>query len=541
MNTLRTLTKALMVLVSGSIAVWTSAQAQHIADVRGMALGAASVASARSVEALLANPANLAIDSSVQSWSLAFALPLPTFGVMAGTSVLTREQLGTYFSRNAAGERYRLSDNERDAVFAALQRGSTYVQTGAMPFALALRTPIGVVGLSAVVNSGGVVRLPQGLERLAQGYDGTTPFALENASANAILYGAVQASYAAVVVDNLRGVLRDVPTAATPLPVQPSVSNDTTEQSQAQTQELPPTTLAEKPTERSREPSPPAKEQSFAQEPEDSSALVRLSVGATMKYIAGLAYEELHSTSRIGVTPFLPSGFQATPSWAVQAQYGTRSAGTGLLTDLAAQPLAQIFGAGAGFGADIGATALLRVFGAAKPNLVVAVSLVELGVVTWENARALNVNAQDTLHGLLNVLADRGYFARFRDQVPNRRTTFSTMLPLQARVGAMLDAQATWGMGIPMNIMLEYTQGFNTIGANTLLPRVGLGVELPNTGWLPSLRTGVQVGGIAGVQWSAGLGWREGAFSLDVATGSLNSLLGAGTTAWLGLRTSWDF
>jgi len=535
MNPLTTLTKALIVLLSSSIAIWIPAQAQHIADVRGMALGAASVASARSVEALLANPANLAIDSSVQSWSLALVLPLPTFGAMVGTSVLTREQLGTYFSRNAAGERYRLSDNERDAVFAALQRGSTYFQAGAMPFALAVRTPVGVVGLSAVVNSGGVVRLPQGLERLAQGYDGTTPFALENASLNALLYGAVQASYAGVLVNNLRSAQAPATPTQAAVQAQIAVPNDSTEQSQ----ELPPTGLAEKPDERRK--ASLAQEDSQGQAPESASALVRLSVGGTVKYIAGLAYEELHSTSRIGITPLLPTGFQATPSWAVQVQYSTRSSGTSLLTDLVTQPFVQALGAGAGVGADIGATALLQVFGAAKPNLVAAVSLTELGVVTWENARTLSVSTQDTLHGVLNVLADRSYFARFRDQVPNRRATFSTMLPLQARVGAMLDAQATWGIGIPVNVMLEYTQGFNTVGANTVIPRVGLGVELPNTGWVPSFRTGVQLGGIAGVQWSAGLGWHEGAFSLDVATGSLNSLLGAGTTAWLGLRTAWDF
>lgn len=164
---------------------------------------------------------------------------------------------------------------------------------------------------------------------------------------------------------------------------------------------------------------------------------------------------------------------------------------------------------GSGYGLDVGLALQMSggwAFGAAVENIY--------SNLEWTQnveAREFRVTAAD-----INALNDD-----MESSVVDSDTTFaaagySTSLPPQLRMGAANRVG-------PMDVALDYTQGFENRGLSSTTPRFHLGAELcPGSMFQP--RFGLSVGGVAGTGASAGLGLRLGFWKIDLAVLSRGEL-----------------
>jgi hypothetical protein len=441
--------------------------AQSYADVPGISLGRATVASSRGVDALVSNPANLAFADTNTTFS--FTIPALTFGTLAGTDVMTLEDFNYYFggAEGNSDEGRVLTGSERTTLFSLLNNSTVAAQIDALAFAATLNTQVGNFGFALTANVHGKLILPNGFEQLGSGYDGKNSLSLNDGAFQAFGYSTVQFSYANMFIN------------------------------------------------------------SSTKEP----GLVSLAGGASVKYVLGAFYEEIEDGSAVNINPFVPTGFQDTYNWEVQTRYTYRSSGGNFIDD---NRDTELGANGNGFGIDLGATAQIRLGNEEQPALAVGFSLMDLGVISWSDGRVRTVDVVDTVTSLVNVADEDDYFRRFQDTTSGEKESFTLAMPARMRLGAMLDIESYTGIPLPLRVMLEYTQGLNTVGVNTTSPRVGFGVELANTGFIPVLRTGIQVGGLEGFQWAFGFGWDTQAFGIDISVNSLSSLLAVSETSYVG-------
>ncbi len=466
-----------------------SVHSQSLADIRGLSLGRTGVASARGADALVVNPANIAITYSVTANNMifgrsdttsAFSIVLAGVGALGGLDAMSMNDFTYYFGgdgRNPDGtiRQRRLSTDERNRLLTLIDNAPFYAHADIHAFGLTFGLGnAGVLGFSANSTTQVSGQLPRNLTAIARDYTGESALMIDHASFS--LYSAVNAqlSYALHVL------------------------------------------------------------------PLTSTGVVRaLAAGASFKYIVGLGYAQLDSAN-MNITPFRPVGQDPNftiNSYALQMSYGMR--GGGLWgPDIGGTPFNNRT-MSSGFGMDIGATIQLALFNEQVPAITASIALADMGVMTWNNGflRSIN-NARDTLRSLQTIAQNDSYFDKFNNLKSEQdNLSFSTGLPTQLRIGGMIDLH---GLGLlPLRGMFDYIQGFNSLGMNTTSPRIGIGVELANQGFIPALRTGMQIGGREGMTWTAGLGWNvPGVFAFDVGLWSVNALLSASArpTVGTGLR-----
>ncbi len=452
----------------------TRLSAQSLSNPIGMGLGASSVTSAENIDAIGTNPALLAPRTKQDSTTSLF-FTLGAVGGMVGESALKLSDFSTYF-RKVNNERRVLTDTELRTVSSLLDGSRLGGQIDATLIAAVLQTNLGAFAFSTSLHGQMGVQLPQGLAQILQGYDAAQRLRLEGMAGSAFGYGSIQLGYANHIV-------------------LPEMSDST-------------------------------------------NALASLRVGATAQYLIGYAFEEI-SSARLDLAPIPVTDFPTT-TYNIRANldYTLRSAGTAFLVgnQVHKDPTAILNQSyGNGVGASLGASASLRLPGSKIAAWQIAFSLTDIGGITWNKARLASVSFQDTIKSILPLATDSTYLQRLRDTT-NRSEAVTRSLPTRFHLGFAFDYGAYFGLPTPLILSFQYTQGLNTSGFNTTQPRFGLGFAWENKGWMPSLRTGIGIGGQEEILWSCGLGWNvaEGAFVIDAALANLLPLLDGGKGTWIG-------
>jgi hypothetical protein len=447
--------------------------AQSYSNPVATGLGGVGVITASDVDAIASNPA-LMIPQTQLSTATTLTFTLGAVGGIAGASAFKLSELPAYFGK-VSGNRRVLTDAELRQAASLLNGSRAGVQADATLLAAVLQTNIGAFAVSASLHSEAGVRLPRGLAQALQGYNAAERLRLEGLGGNGFGYGNLQLGYANHIV-------------------LPEMADST-------------------------------------------NTLASLRVGGTLQYLAGYALEEI-SAVNLELSPIPITDFPTT-SYNIRANldYTLRSAGTALLTrgQIPTNPLAFLNASGGtGFGAGFGAVAGLRLPGSKVAAWHIGFSLTNIGGITWNAARFSAVTFQDTIKSILTIATDSTYLQRLRDTA-SRPEAISRSLPTRLNIGFAFDYGSYFGLTTPLVLSLQYTQGLNESGFNTTLPRFTLGFAWENTGYVPSLRTGIAVGGQEEIVWSCGLGWNiANSFMIDVAVANLLPLLSGGNGTWLG-------
>jgi hypothetical protein len=448
--------------------------AQALSNPVATALGGASVATAQDVDAIALNPSLIVTPQYLQNTASTLTFTLGAVGGIAGASAFKLSEIPQFFGK-IDGKRRVLSDAELRKGALLLDGSRLGGQVDATLFAATLQTAIGAFSLSASLHGEAGIRLPRGLGQVLQGYDAAERLRLEGFRGMGLSYGNLQLGYANHIQ-------------------LPSMTDST-------------------------------------------STLAALRVGGTLQYLVGYALEEL-SSANLELAP-LPVNDFPTTSYNIRTNldYTLRSAGTSLLTrgQFPQNPVG-LFGssAGSGFGASLGAVAALRLPGSKAAAWQIGISLTNIGGITWNTARVARVTFQDTITSVLSLATDSTYLQRLRDTTNRIESQFRS-LPTRLNIGFAFDYGSYFGLATPLIVSFQYTQGLNESGFNTTLPRFSLGFAWENMGWMPSLRTGIILGGQEEAQWSCGLGWNiADSFMIDAAFANLLPLLNGGNGTWLG-------
>ncbi len=170
--------------------------------------------------------------------------------------------------------------------------------------------------------------------------------------------------------------------------------------------------------------------------------------------------------------------------------------------------------AGSGFGVDFGIAA--DVYQAIRAGF----SITDIGSITWTkhtketvgdaSFTMTNPTRQEQFDSLENAF-------KGKDTVTGE---FSTALPTAMRIGAAIQVdQLPFVRSFPGQLLIiaEYHQGFNDSPGNTTRARFALGAEYRPAKWIP-IRTGLSFGGVDRFNWSAGFGFDFGGFNWNFGT-----------------------
>lgn len=194
--------------------------------------------------------------------------------------------------------------------------------------------------------------------------------------------------------------------------------------------------------------------------------------------------------------------------------------------------------AGSGFGVDFGFYAELNKVWS------IAFAVTDLGSITWDNQvieytsngsfLLEDITDETLIDSLTTTISGEGQFIN----------SFSTSLAtaMKLGVGFKLDELLNGDFPGQMLIELNYHQGFNNMPANSTTERFALGVEWLPVGWF-KFRTGVSVGGYDKFNWAIGVGFDAGILDFDFATSYANSLVDGNNAKRLGFAMSskWKF
>ena len=246
-----------------------------------------------------------------------------------------------------------------------------------------------------------------------------------------------------------------------------------------------------------------------------------VNIGVTVKLVRGYSIQEIDRENTAKITPYIPATWDSTYNWAIDLRYKAQAAGI--------SPQEAGIGNFTGFGGTSAGTGVgmdMGFWGAfTKPDSMgrqssFAFSLLDVGSITWKSStKSYNADVRDTIKGVAQ-LTD----AQIDRLKGNARTEqFNTLMPIRLRLGVVIPLGTTlWE--IPVTAMADYTQGLNTTGINTTVPRFGFGIQFGEKGIVG--RIGLQAGGIEGMGISAGIGSNWETINFDISAGSVRALFG---------------
>ncbi len=207
------------------------------------------------------------------------------------------------------------------------------------------------------------------------------------------------------------------------------------------------------------------------------------SVGASFKYIKGLAYGELeHKEGMLQITQetLHAEGFFRTLSSTM----------------------------GDGVGLDLAAVSKLN-----YRDIYLGLTLGNvIGDITWEDVEASEVRFYRNNGLSVDSLTKTDYWKHF---MTNTDTTYdfgSVKTPLSRYMILAADLPYMNGRG---DLFVSYYQGFNDAPGQSTTPRIAVGTEFR---WIPvlPLRAGIAMGGIEGSMYSAGFGLRLLGYQMNI-------------------------
>lgn len=246
-----------------------------------------------------------------------------------------------------------------------------------------------------------------------------------------------------------------------------------------------------------------------------------LSFGGTVKLIRGMLLQNLDASNSATLTPYIPETWDSTYNWAIGVRYQARMAGSAP-DELRIGNFTGFGGAtaGIGMGFDLGLTTNLSMPDTNGRQAKLACSLLDIGWISWNSdSKLYRTDARDTIVGVTQVTNSQ------LDRLKGNALTgsYQTDLPMRLRLGVSVPLNPLlWDM--PLTVMAEYTQGLNSTGANTTVPRIGLGMQVGDKGLLG--RLGVQAGGVEGASITAGIGSNWETVNFDISIGSVRAALG---------------
>ncbi|MBI3194699.1 MAG: hypothetical protein HYZ34_09590 [Ignavibacteriae bacterium] len=170
--------------------------------------------------------------------------------------------------------------------------------------------------------------------------------------------------------------------------------------------------------------------------------------------------------------------------------------------------------AGSGFGVDLGIAA--DVYTAIRAGF----SITDIGSIIWTK------NTKETVGNASFIMTNptqQDQLDSLEKAFTGKDTTtgeFSTTLPTILRIGAAVQVdQLPFIHSFPGQLLMtvEYHQGFNNTPGNTTRARFALGAEYRPALWIP-IRTGLSFGGVDRFNWSAGFGFDFGGFNWNFGT-----------------------
>lgn len=197
--------------------------------------------------------------------------------------------------------------------------------------------------------------------------------------------------------------------------------------------------------------------------------------------------------------------------------------------------------AGTGMGFDLGLTAIL------SNQMRVSLAVTDIGSITWDKNQAIIKGSGDfTFEGYSSKEQIDSLKDKFKQVTSDLKSSFTTSLPTALRLGVSyrLD-QAPFISKFPgrMLVSFDYNQGFNNEIGNSTKPRFSLGIDWKPGNWIPTVRTGISLGGKLGFRWGFGLGIMAGPFDFNIATSNFDSIVSQNTATKLNLylETKWRF
>jgi len=190
--------------------------------------------------------------------------------------------------------------------------------------------------------------------------------------------------------------------------------------------------------------------------------------------------------------------------------------------------------AGKGFGIDLG------VSGQILQGIQVGLSVTDIGSVDWtENTKQTTATAAINMTNLAASDQAESLKTAFKG---NDTTTgsFSTPLPTSLRLGAAIQVDhlpfVSWFPGQWL-LAFEYQQGFNNSPGNSTRARLSFGTEYRPVSFLP-LRTGISFGGIDRFNWAGGFGLDFNVFVWNFGTENIGVLFTPSSYQQLSFGTS---
>ncbi len=241
----------------------------------------------------------------------------------------------------------------------------------------------------------------------------------------------------------------------------------------------------------------------------DIGFLQWITFGVGLKRVSGYVYFGTESYEGYISNEDLDGGFVLSGS----VNMNVRRASANFIHDPDAYEFSPVGDpAGSGWGFDAGIAAGIT------ENIIAGLSITDIGSIRWtENTYGTTADA--------SVEIDDIFSEEQRDSLENAYTgTDETIAPFSTSMPAAIRAGISWQKSNNLLIAADYTQGLNTMPANTTTPRFAVGVEWKLIRYLP-LRSGMSVGGYAGFAWSLGFGLHIGFFNIEVATENIGLLL----------------
>ncbi len=435
---------------------------QSRTDVIGTATGRTSVSTATGIDAFTINPAGIGKGKNNVSFAVA------PFGVTFGTTFFSIDDFNYYFGGDENGNARTLTPEEQNRFLQSLETGNASTQIDVMPVGAVIKVPgIGNIGAGIVSSLGAYAESPGGLVDLLGGSLGFKPVKVRDGAVRVNATTSFQLSYSNEIISSFDSIL-------SPLTDQPSLG----------------------------------------------AGGFSLSVGGSARLIKGLGYLDA-DIRKIDITPFLPEGFDSTYDWEVDLDYSSRSSGF----DQSFLNAGALFGgnsSGLGYGFDVGTIGMYQMNDNPLSIVTFGLSIIDIGMINWnKDVVVRNATLKDTLRGVkeLNDQTLRKYEGN-----PTTTESFTTTLPTRIRIGGSVPLQAIIpAIDIPLVASVDYTQGFNTVGANATKPIMGIGVQYISTGFIPCVRAGLNTGGNGSTQTSFGLGWNFDQMTMiDIAIGSID-------------------
>lgn len=213
----------------------------------------------------------------------------------------------------------------------------------------------------------------------------------------------------------------------------------------------------------------------------------QLAVGATMRLLKGLVYEEIIEANGRAVT--LSTGFEGAGNIVTRTASG-----------------------GTGFAVDLGATLQLN------KNYTVGAAIYNFASAVRWNKETEEHHYQFAFDTLTAVNLDNDSLITTVDTAV-AIAPFTTGLPSTIRVGlAKTSGALLWA--------IDWEQGFKLAAGSSPTPRISTGMEYRVLSFLP-VRAGFGLGGKQGTTYAGGIGFNFAPVSLDVGIANYNAVAGS--------------